>query len=188
MSLSELLRTIERDAAAELGAIAAAAAAEVARIDADAARARADRMAAASAGYAAVQQAAADLELASAIRRARIDVLTARAAMLDRIREAVAGELPGLFAAEPRLGTAMVAAAIAYAGGEPGTLRCAPSLGDAAAAAGAGSLRIERDPGVPTGAVIELASGARIDATLAAVLEREWPNLACEALALEAAS
>jgi vacuolar-type H+-ATPase subunit E/Vma4 len=185
MALDDLLHAIERDAETEIRAIRAAGEAEAARIEADAAQARAQRIAAAIAAFAGDRRAAADLELATAARCAQADLLAARSAMLDRIRAAICAELPALVADQPRLGARLLAAVLAYAGDAAGTLRCAPSLVDAARAAAPPSLRVEGDPAVSTGAIVELAAGTRIDATLAALLEREWPGLACEALAME---
>ena len=66
-------------------------------------------------------------------------------------------------------------------------LRCPLALADAARAAAPVTLRVEVDAAIATGAIIELASGTQIAATLDAFLDREWPRLACEALALERA-
>ena len=187
MALAELLRVLEHDAATEVAAIRAAGAAEAARIDADSAAARGERVADALAAFAAQRRAALDAELAAVTRDARARVLAARAAMLDRIRGAVLGELPGLVAGDPELAQAVVAAALACVGDEPGTLRCAPPLAELARAAAPPAIRVELDAAVATGVVIELPSGTRIDATLAALLDRAWPTLACEALALERA-
>ena len=187
MALDDLLHAIERDGDAERRAILATGEAQAARIDADAARGRSERIAAAVTAFAGDRRAAADIELATLTRRAQAEVLAARAAMLDRIREAISAALPALVADQPRLGAGLVAAALACIGDETGTLRCAPALVEAARAAAPPSLRVEGDPGVSTGAIIELAAGTRVDTTLAALLEREWPRLACEALAMERA-
>jgi vacuolar-type H+-ATPase subunit E/Vma4 len=187
MALAELLRMLEDDAAAEVRAITSAGAAEAARIESEAARARTERLANATTAFAAERRAAADAELAAVTRAARADVLDARAAMLDRIRSAVVGELPDLLTGDPELGRALVDAALACVGDEPGILRCGPSLAGAARASAPAAIRVEVGPDLATGVVIELAAGTRIDATLAAVLERAWPALACEALTLERA-
>jgi vacuolar-type H+-ATPase subunit E/Vma4 len=187
MALAELLRSLENDTAAEVRAITAAGAGEAARIESDAARARSERVAGAIAAFADERRAAADAELAAVIRGARAEVLAARAAMIDRIRGAVLDELPGLLAGDPELGQALVSAALACVGDESGILRCTPLLADPARASAPPAIRVEIESSVATGVVIELATGTRIDATLATLLERAWPALACEALTLERA-
>lgn len=187
MALADLLTALDRDADAEIRAIRAAGGAEAARIEADAGRARDERLAAAIAAIRAERSAEAGERLAAASQRARAEVLAARAAMLDRLRAAIAGRLPAVVAGDPVLGARLITAALACTGGEPGTLRCAPALADAARAAAPPAIRVEPDPDVATGAVIELATGTRIEATLAALLDRAWPGLACEALAVERA-
>jgi len=162
MPLGELIEALERDANAEVTAELAAAAAEAARTDAVAARARADRIASALATSRAEQHAVHDAHLAGATHRARTEVLRARAAMLERLRPAVRAMLPEL-ARDPRVARVLRDAAHGCAGESPG--------------------RVEE---TPTGIVIELDSGTRIDATLDALLEREWPRLAPVALALVA--
>jgi len=185
MALSDLVTQFERETEAEIRAIRSAGDAAAAQIDGEAARVRAERIAVAGAAVTAELRAAADLEIGAVARRARGEILTARAAMLDRIRDAIRGELPGLVASDVRLGASLVAAAIACTGGDGGELRCAPALVEAARAAAPAALRVEGDPAVATGAIIELSTGTRIDATLDALLDRAWPRLACEALAME---
>lgn len=162
MALHELLRVFERDTDGEVRAILDAGDAEAARVLAEAERERADRVATAVAAFARHEQAAADAQLAAGEHRARAGVLVARAAMLQRVREAIAVELQARFASDPQLAELLDAAACACAGGEQGELAR-----------------------VATGVVLELPSGTRIEASLAAVLDRYWPRLACEALALE---
>ena len=162
MALADLLRSFERDAETEIRAIAERAATDAAQVTEDAERVRRERIEGATQAFAAERRAANDSEIAAAAREARTSVLIARAAMLDRIRTAIAAELVTLLARDPRLAAALERTAYAFAGGEAGELQR-----------------------TPTGVVLELASGTRIDATLAALLEREWPQLACDALALE---
>jgi vacuolar-type H+-ATPase subunit E/Vma4 len=112
-------------------------------------------------------------------------VLAARGRMLDRIRARLDGELASLL--DDRLAAAVVGAALACAGDDPGVLRCAPAVLAVARARAPATIEVLADAAVATGAVLELATGTRVDATLAALVEREWPALACEALALERA-
>jgi vacuolar-type H+-ATPase subunit E/Vma4 len=183
VALADLLSALERDTQAEVRAILAAGAADAARIDEESTAARAEQIARAAAPAIADLRAADEARLAEITHRARADVLAARAAMLERIRAATRAELAGLV--DTRLGDGLITAALACAGAEPGVLRCAPALASAARAAAPATLRVEVDAAVATGVVVELASGTQIAATLDAFLEREWPRLACEALALE---
>ena len=185
MGLAELVRALEDDTAAEVSAVAAAGDAEAAAIDERGARERADRQAAERAAIASERGAAVDRALGDVTTRSRREVLMARAAMLERVRAAVAAELPALVARDPQLGRALVAAALACAG-TAGTLRCAPALADLARAE-AVAMRVEPDPAVATGVIIELAGGTSIDATLDGLLARAWPALACRVLELERA-
>ena len=187
MALAELLRVLEDETAAEVRAIAEAAADEAARIETEAFASRSERIASATAAFGAKRRAAGDGELAAANRAARGDVLAARAAMLERIRAGVREQLPAVLAGDPELGRALVAAALACIGDEPGTLRCAPVLADIAREAAPAAIRVAAEPGVATGVIVELATGTRIDATLTALLDRVWPTLACEALQQERA-
>jgi len=185
VALAELISAFERDTEAEVRAILAEGTADAAQIDEDSARARAAQIALAAAPAIADRRAADDSRIAEATHQARAEVLAARAAMLDRIRAAVRGELAELV--DARLGSALIGAAVACAADEPGVLRCPLALADAARAAAPVTLRVEVDAAIATGAIIELASGTQIAATLDAFLDREWPRLACEALALERA-
>lgn len=155
MPLADLLASLERDAADEIRAVTALADADVARIDAECARACGDQLAAAVRTATEEQRAAADTQLAEAERRWRKSVLEARAAMLARLRDAVRAELPALVDEALRA-----------------------RLAAAAAVHGEGTVRQ-----VPTGVIVELPDGTRIDATLDALLDRLWPRLAGEALA-----
>ena len=156
MPLGELLQALERDADAEARAVTAAAEADVARIDAESARRCGEELARAVRAATEEQRLAADARLADAERQRRREILEARAAMLGRIRAGVHEELPRVIDDGLR-------AKLAAAAGEFGE-------------------GTSRD--TPTGVVVELADGTRVDATLDAMLERAWPRLAAEALAL----
>lgn len=184
LALSELLRVLENDTAAEVRAIAEAAAGEAARIETAGSARRSERIASAMAAFAAERRAAGDSEIAAANRVARADILVARAAMLERVRAGVREQLLDVLAGDPELGRALATAALACVGDEPGTLRCAPLIADIAREAAPAAIRVEAEPGV-TGVVIDLATGTRIDATLTTLLDRVWPTLACEALQQE---
>jgi vacuolar-type H+-ATPase subunit E/Vma4 len=159
--LAELIQALERDASAEVSTELAAAAADAARTEATAQREHADRIASTLASTRSEQRALHDARLADATLHARTDVLRARASMLERLLPEVRNVLPEL-ARDPRVASTLRAAAQACSGG---------------------SGRVEE---LPTGVVVELADGTRIDATLEAFLEREWPRLAPVALAFVA--
>jgi len=181
MALPELLRVFEHDTADEVRAILAAGEADAQRIDAEAARDRRERITSAAAATALAHRALADAEIAAALHQARVDVLGARAAMLARLRVAVEAELARRID-DPRLAEALLAAAIACTGDEAGTLRCTPALEPAARAVAPERLRIESDPAIATGVIVELEAGTTVDATLLVLLDREWSRLACEAV------
>lgn len=157
MALSDLLVALQRDADAEVRALATAAAEDAARIDADAARTCAARLAEALRDLSAHEQDKHRAQLADAERRARRVVLEARAAMLTRLHDAVRALLPGLV--DPALRARFAAAAAAFGEGA------------------------RRD--LPTGVAIDLPDGGpSIEASLDAALDGAWPRLAGEALGL----
>lgn len=154
MPLPELLRAIERDAVSEAAAVVDAARTAAADLEAAAARERAELVARTSREHADVARRAADARIAAAEREARTRVLAARAAMLERVRAAITAQLPA----------------------RADVMR--DDLARAAASFGTGTRRDE-----PTGVVLELASGTRVVVTLAAVVERDWPQLAAAIVA-----
>lgn len=177
MALAELLATLERDGEAQVRAELAAAEADAARIEAAEGRARAERLTSAGSRVRAELRASADVQIADAMRAARTNVLAARAALLERLRPAVRAQLPDRTA---DIGDALVDAALAHARGG-GELRCAPALVARARERALQAITVVADPTV-TGVVLELANGARIEATLDAVLDRAWVQLAPAAL------
>ncbi len=182
MALSELIEAFERDTEAELASIRTAAEAEIHAIDAEAARVRGERIASAAAATAVEHRAQADADVAAALHRARADIYTHRTAMLSRLRHEVEMHLPALL--DSAVGDALLRVAIACAGDEPGTLHCTPILALRARVLAPPSLSVAGDDAVATGVIIDLASGTRIDATLARLLDREWAQLSGEAVRL----
>ena len=180
MALSELIQAFERDTESEVAAIRNAAEADARRIDAEAARARAERIAASAAATAIEHRRQADADVAAAIHHARADVYAARTAMLERLRTALDERLAVLL--DAAVGDALLRVAITCAGDEPGTLRCTPSLALRARVLAPESLQIACDGAVVAGAIVDLASGTRIDATLGRLLDREWPQLSGDAV------
>lgn len=175
MALAELLAAIESEGAAQVRAVLAEGDAAAATVGADAQRARNARIDSERRAWSAQRQRVADVEIAEAAQHARAEMLSARSAMLDRIRDEICALLPGLVA---ETGRALLDAALACAGG-PGVARCAPQLAPLLPP----ELRSEPDPTL-SGIEIELATGTRIVATLDALLEREWHALAAVALEL----
>jgi vacuolar-type H+-ATPase subunit E/Vma4 len=153
--LGELLATLERDADVEVRATTAAAKDEAARIEAEAGRQCAERLAQAMREITVRERAKSESRLAEATRHHRREILEARAAMLARLRVTVRAILPSLVDDATR--ARFAAAATAFGEG------------------------MRRD--VPTGVIIERADGTSIEASLDAALESAWPRLAAEALA-----
>jgi hypothetical protein len=149
MPLSDLLQVLRADADLEVRDVMVARDAEIARIDAESLHACSERVHDAMSKLALERRAVADAEIAAIERAARTRTLFARAAMLDRLREAVRAELPSL-------------------------------VDEAFRARARASLSGSRD--VPTGVVAELSDGTLVEATLEAVLDRAWPQLAAEAV------
>ncbi len=158
MPLADLMQALELEAAESVRAILDDARARAAALEADAARERTERSKRATRERCDACRTDADARLASAHRDARARVLAARAEMLDRVRDAVRAQLP---ARASEIGDVLVTAAQACAGTTPG---------------------VRRD--LPTGVIVELASGTQLVATLDALLDREWPALATAILEL----
>jgi vacuolar-type H+-ATPase subunit E/Vma4 len=156
MALGDLLAAISRDADAEVHRTLAPAEQDAAQIDADTARYCSARLAEAMRDLTARERTKHTVRLVEVEHRHRRAILEARAAMLERLREAVRARLPALV--DDALRARFVAAASAYGEGT------------------------RRD--VPTGVVIELDDGTRIEASLETTLDTAWPRLAGEALAL----
>ncbi len=157
MALTDLVQALERDAAEQVRALLEAAASAAAHLEAQAARRRDEASTHALDAWRDECRAGADERAAKARRAARARVLTARAAMLDRVRAALLVQLP---AVADRVRPALQRAALACAGARPGVSR-----------------------EVPTGIVIELPNGTEIVATLEALVERDWPQLATRTVA-----
>jgi hypothetical protein len=183
VALSDLLDAVAREAELEIAAELAAAEADATVIRDAAARARAARLATHRRASETARRESLEARVAEARRRTRAHVLAARLAMLERLREAVLAELPGaLVRAAAPVATALADAACTAAAGGAGAARCHPMLLERVRTR-APQLEVAADESI-TGIVIELASGTRIEATLTALLEREWSRLAPEALAL----
>lgn len=157
MSLGDLLQTLEHDAATEARALLDAATVRAQERTAASARARTEQLTQARRDVREACEAAAETELATVQHAARARTLTARAAMLERVREAVRVLLPSVV---DRVMPVLTARAVACAGDEPTTVRT-----------------------VPTGVIIELANGTQIVATLDALFERESARLDASLLA-----
>jgi vacuolar-type H+-ATPase subunit E/Vma4 len=183
MALAELVRTLERDAAARAKAILAKADEEVAHlVEARAAALERSRAAALGAREAELRARAARV-VEAARHEAAARVLEARAAALERIRnrvEALLDErahdpaaLPTLAAdLEPALEAAGPGAVVVEAHAELlGLLR--------ERLAGRASATLTRSEGRRPGLVVRAADGSMtVDATVGRRLARAWPRLA----------
>ncbi|MBL8621526.1 MAG: hypothetical protein JNK64_09490 [Myxococcales bacterium] len=179
MAIADLLEALEREAAAEVAAIDAAARAEVDAKLAAAAAAREVRRRGAVARACAARQAQLDGAEAEAARHARRAVLTARAAALARVRAACAAPVDALVARDDVL-AALVAAVLA-SGGAEGEVRCGPALVARVRALVAPVVAVRPDAAIVGGLVASRADGrVEIDATLATLLDRLWPHLRLE--------
>lgn len=180
MALDQLLAALHSDADAESTAILDAARAEAARLDEAAVRDRSARLAAELADARRAREDAAHGAIAEATRRLRGEMLAARAEMLERVRAAVverAARAP-IAAIADRL----VDAALAAAGDRAARVRCAPELADRARRHAPDGAEVAVD-GV-RGVIVELAGDrGEVEATLAACVERAWPELAIAAVA-----
>lgn len=182
MSLERLLETLERDARAEAERVRAAARAEAEAVRAAAEMEVARRRAEAVSARERALRADAALQLALVRRRARGVVLDARAQLLERIRAAARERIAAAEGDAGSLGLRL-RAALACHGDRPVEIRCAPALVDAVRA-GVGDragTTVTPDPAAPDPLVVRAADGAmEVDAALAALLERYWPELAVE--------
>ena len=179
MGLPELVAALERDARAEVGRLAAGAAAEAAGLTAAAAEAAGRREAAELASVRRELAAAESAALAEAAREERLAELGARAELLAR---AAATAATAAAAAEPTLPPAALAALLAaarrYLPGPGVAVRCAPALVPAVRERVSGwAWRVEGARGEPL-AAIEAATGTRVELGLAAVLASRWSSLA----------
>lgn len=156
MALGDLLAALSRDADAEVRSTTAAAEQDAAQIEADTARRCNTALSDAMRDITERERAKYAARIAEQEHHHRRAILEARFSMLERLRAAVRERLPALVDHELR--ERFASAAILFGDG------------------------IRHD--VPTGVVIELADGTRIEASLEATLEREWPRLAGEALSL----
>jgi vacuolar-type H+-ATPase subunit E/Vma4 len=188
MALSELLRRLEEEADSRAADIRSTAHAEASRIAAESAADLTHRRTLVLAQREATLRAATARETAAARRAATAELLTARAAVLDRIFEQVNTLLAERRGAGAVLECAAVDlnAALGFLNGG-GTARCRSELLDwvrGVLAAGSG-ITVEADPSVGIGAVVRAADGSvEIDATVEHRLGRLRSRLAVIALAM----
>ncbi len=184
MSLDRLLETLERGARAEAERVLAAARTEAEAVRAAAEMVVARRRAEAVSVRERALRADAALHLALVRRRARGAVLDARHQLLERIRAAARERIAAAEGEAGSLGLRL-RAALAYHGDRPVEVRCAPALVDAvrAAVGDRAGTTVTPDPAASAPLVVRSADGTmEVDATLAALLERHWPELAVELL------
>lgn len=196
MAIGPLIDALERETAAEVGALDDAARADAERTAADAAARRARRRRDALADARARARRDHDAALALSSRTTRAAVLEARAAALDRVYAAARTRLAELLTGDAgaRVLDRLLDAVLAVCG-DGGRLTCSPPQlaavrarlagragsivdGDAAAT---GGFTVEGDPAVTAGIVAERDEGrVTVDATLPTLLDRWWPRLRVE--------
>ena len=190
MSLDRLLETLERDARAEAERVLAAARAEAEAIQAAAETVVASRRAEALRARERALRADAAVQLALVRRRARGAVLDARHQLLERVRAAVRAQVAAAEGDTESLGVRL-RAALACHGDRPVDIACTPPLADAvrAVVGDRAGTTVTPDPAATDPLVVRAADGAmEVDAALAALFERHWPELAVELMReLEAA-
>jgi vacuolar-type H+-ATPase subunit E/Vma4 len=181
VGIGDLLAALERDADAEVQKIWADAEARAGEILAAATRARAARLDQETAAYRQERELASANQIADAGARARRELLTIRAEMLDRLRAAVRARLPELLD-RGDLVDALTTSALATAGDAVDAIHCSPAL-TGAIAARVGELPVEPlDDGSSGLRVILAGDRGHVDATLEALLDRAWPGLQIAAL------
>ena len=186
-----LLEQLHRDADSTIAERTAQAHAEAVRIRDFAAAQRAHRrdvaMAEREREIARERGAARDAVAQSTVN----DVLTARAAFLDRVFVRAETALDAIAAAPgfPRRLAPLLTDALRFVEAGEMQVRCAATSASAVRAilldAGRGEVPVVVDDLVPAGAIVENASGTlRVDATFAALLRRRRPVVSIEAVRL----
>jgi vacuolar-type H+-ATPase subunit E/Vma4 len=186
--MDALLRTLEREAEAEIARVlddARARAVELTRV--------ADESIAARRGATLERRETAarkehERALAGARHTARAQVLEARAALLDRLFVQIRVALPELArsTAYRRSLATQLRRLSAFAGDQPVTVRCMPALATTLRRLikTNGHVRIRGDPRIAAGFFVTTVDGALdVDGSLESRLERLRPQLALEALA-----
>jgi len=190
MSLDHLLETLARDARAEAERVLAAARAEAEAIRARAETAVARRRVEALTARERALRADAAVQLARVRRRARGAVLDARHRLLERVRAAARERIAAAEGEAESLGLRL-RAALACHGERPVDIGCAPALANAvrAVVGDRAGTTVTPEPAATDPLVVRAADGAmEVDAGLAALFERYWPELAVEVMReLEAA-
>lgn len=186
MALDVLLKAIAEDGEGEARRVVDAARAEADAVRADA-DARAERRCAAAL---ALREASLRAELearrARALNESRVQVLFARARLMDRIFEAAEAELPGLLARSgsgPAL-ERLCREALEYFPRGGARVRCRSELAAQLSGRSTAGTQVVADDTVPEGVMVESLDGSsRVDNTLQASLRRRRPALSIVILA-----
>jgi vacuolar-type H+-ATPase subunit E/Vma4 len=186
--IDALLATLEREAEGEIARITEEARARAAELAAAGERRIAERRAATLARTEAETRAEHGRALSAARAAARVRVLDARTALIDRVFATMVAELPALAASGPYQAQLpeRIENLLRFAGEGPVTLECSPGLAPTLQriVTTNGRLRIQADSGIEAGVRLRAADGAvEIDGSLETQLERLRPHLALEALA-----
>jgi vacuolar-type H+-ATPase subunit E/Vma4 len=186
--IDALLATLERETDAEVTRVLDEARAQAADLTRAAEQRMAERRAAMLGKRETEARAQHERALAGLRLSARARVLQARAALLDRVFEALRAALPELAqsTAYRRDLAQRVHRLSAFAGDQAVTVRCTPALSAALRrlVQTNGHIRIRSDASIAAGLLVTTADGALdVDGSLESRLEQLRPQLALEALA-----
>ncbi|MFZ5439951.1 MAG: V-type ATP synthase subunit E [Myxococcota bacterium] len=187
MALGDLIARLERDAERRVAELKAKADAEVAALEAEAARVRDARRGEELTSRRAARRLRFEQALADARQRARADRLRAEHALLARVFERARVELATV-ARTPAYAAALeghLAEALEYLQGQRVVVRCAPEFAARLAPAldARGDAALVEDAALGPGVVVTAADDSVvIDQTLAARLARLEPQLGVELL------
>jgi vacuolar-type H+-ATPase subunit E/Vma4 len=191
MAMEELIRALERDAAAEAEENLRRARVYGEELLAAHRRESAERLQQESEEYGRELRARGALEVAAARREGRNSVLVARDELLGRVRAAVDARLHSLCADDryrARLGEELLQAC-AYLPESRVEARCHPALADALAEAAGGvagtEVAVSEESSFTSGFVLGTPGGrAEVDARLDTRIDRMWPELALTVMAM----
>lgn len=182
MALQHLLEALERDARAEAERVLAAARGAAEEIRSRAETAVGQRRAEALNARSQALRAEAAVGLAVVRRRARGATLDARHQLLERVRAAARERIATMEGDPASLGLRLQAA-LASLGDRAAEIRCAPALADAVRALvrDRANTTVVAEAASTEPLVVRAADGTMdVDASLAGLFERRWPELAVE--------
>jgi vacuolar-type H+-ATPase subunit E/Vma4 len=180
MGIEALIGSLVADGTAEAERIRQAARDDAAAIVAEATARGEAQVAAARASAEGELRAQVAAALFRARRDGRREVLLARDAALDRVREAAAATLDGAHDDAVLRAVLPVRNALAYLPDGPAVARCHPDVAPLVreAVRERRGVEVREEEGAPPGVVLEDAQGkVRVEETLAVRLTRLWPTL-----------